>query len=46
MKPENVKIINIIMGKLGSMTETIYGLGDDSLVYWWNPADHTWKLWA
>ena len=46
MKPDNVTIINITVGKLGAMSETVYGLGNDNNIYFWIPSDHSWKLWA
>ena len=47
MKPDNVKIINIaVIQKEGHGVVTIYGLGDDGMVYFWIASDHTWKLWG
>jgi len=39
MKSENVKIINII-----SKDGHIYGLGDDSMVYFWLADTHQWMI--
>lgn len=43
MKPEQVKIINIIVN---SDDNYIYGLGDDNLIYIYIASTHTWKLWG
>ena len=41
-KPENVKIINIIMRD----TTVLLGLGDDSMVYYWNAETHVWMIYS
>jgi hypothetical protein len=46
VKQTNVKIIQITVAELGSMSKQIYGLGDDSQVYWWDAGEHIWVLWA
>ena len=41
MKPENIKIINIVVKE-----NWIYGLGDDNMIYIWLAEKHMWQLWA
>ena len=46
VKPTTVKITQITVAEFGSMSKQIYGLGDDSQVYWWDAGEHIWVLWA
>jgi len=39
MKPENIKIISIV-----TKDNNIYGLGEDSIIYFWNASNHTWQI--
>lgn len=45
MKPENVQIIQITC-ETSNHIRMIYGLGDDSLVYFWRADTHTWEIWG
>jgi hypothetical protein len=44
MKPEDVKIISIstALSPMGSVN--VYGLGDNGMVYTWNPQQHIWHI--
>ncbi|KND49981.1 MAG: hypothetical protein AB203_03265 [Parcubacteria bacterium C7867-008] len=42
-KPAHVEIINIT---IQSDNRLIYGLGNDSMVYFWDAARHVWILWG
>ncbi len=51
MKPKNIKIIaisatsgNSDSGDIGGRDDTVYGLGDDETVYYWDIHEGVWKL--
>ena len=43
---ENVNIINIsaVVDK-DTNEKSVFGLGDDNCVYYWNVAKHSWYFW-
>jgi hypothetical protein len=43
-KPKDVKIISIAVAASGPLDSTVFGLGDDGNVYWWDTNDGKWKL--
>lgn len=43
-KPEYVAIVSIIAGNEDG--RTIYGLGDDNMVYFWIAGDNVWQLYG
>ncbi|MES2224408.1 MAG: hypothetical protein V4478_00305 [Patescibacteria group bacterium] len=40
-KPEGVKITNIVL-----KDQLVLGLGDDSLVYYWDAEKHIWNIYT